>query len=177
MKRNVMIIFAVAILAGLAVFQNHNRSEAALAGSDVEKPKLGFAAPAFELPDLEDMVLRFGGARDKLLLLNFWASWCGPCELEAPDLQELHEQWGDQIEIVGVNATFYDRERYAREFVGQFGLTFPIVMDRDGKVTELYKVSSFPTNLLVDRNGIVRERVSVISKKEWERLFKKWAAQ
>jgi len=169
------MVILIAILTLLAVYQNRT-GEAGPAASMEEKPKVGFLAPAFELPDLEDRPVRAGGASDKLTMINFWASWCGPCDLEAPDLQKLHERHGGKLRIIGVNSTKYDREREARAFVDGHGLTFTILMDRTGEVTELYKVSQFPTTLLVDRNGVIRERIiGVLSRAQWEALIDKWS--
>ena len=110
-----------------------------------------------------------------MTLVNFWASWCGPCELEAPDLQELHEKYGEQILMYGVNATKFDKERAAREFVEEYKFTFPILMDRVGDVTKQYKVSTFPTSFIIDSEGIIRERVNgVITLQQWEKLIEKW---
>ena len=165
----------IMILTILAVHQN--RTDAARPSAETEeKPKVGYRAPAFELPDLEDRPVRAGGASGKLTMINFWASWCGPCVLEAPDLQELHERHKDRLLLIGVNSTMYDREREARAFVDEHGLTFPILMDRNGDVTELYRVRQFPTTLLVDRDGVIRERViGVRSKAQWEALIDKWS--
>lgn len=175
MKRTIVLLFLVVILSGAAIYQNNDKLEEALAASSETNPKPGFTAPSLELPDLDDKPLAVGGKRDKLLLLNFWASWCGPCELEAPDLQELAQKYGDKMDLYGVNATTYDKERQAREFVDEFGLSFPILMDREGNATEKYKVTTFPTSFIIDSNGIVRERVpGVISLNEWEALIEKW---
>ncbi|BBH19327.1 thioredoxin [Paenibacillus baekrokdamisoli] len=175
MKRSLVLLVVVLLLAGAAVYQNRGKQEVALAASSDMKPKPGFTAPTLQLPNLSDQSMAIGGKRDKLLLINFWASWCGPCELEAPDMQDLSVKYGGLLELYGVNATSYDKERQAREFVDQQKLTFPILMDRDGKATDLYKVTSFPTSLLVDSEGIVRERITgVITKSKWEGLIEKW---
>lgn len=175
MKRTIVLLILVFVLSGAAIYQNNDKMGDALAASSEMNPKPGFTAPTLELPDLDDKPLAIGGKKDKLLLLNFWASWCGPCELEAPDLLELSKKYGDKLELYGVNATTYDKERQAREFVEEFELSFPILMDRDGKATELYKVTTFPTSFIIDSNGIVRERVpGVISLNEWEDLIEKW---
>ncbi|MNR46520.1 Thiol-disulfide oxidoreductase ResA [compost metagenome] len=77
--------------------------------------------------------------------------------------------------LYGVNSTNYDKERDARKFVQDHGFTFPILMDRDGTVTGLYKVNTFPTSFLIDANGVIRERINgVITYGEWERLINKW---
>jgi cytochrome c biogenesis protein CcmG/thiol:disulfide interchange protein DsbE len=168
MKRNIWIAAVVVMMAGFAIYQNIDKEKPAAAESAVAKPKDGYAAPEFKLPDLKDQTVQVGGAKDKLTFINFWASWCGPCELEMPDLQQLHDKYGDRLDVYGVNATNYDRERQARSFVDEHELTFPILMDRDGEVVALYKVAQFPTSLLIDQNGIVRKRVTgVIPKEQW----------
>lgn len=100
MKR-VAALFTIALLfAGLAVFQykNDDSDSAAIAATSVDfKPKAGFQATTFKLPDLDEKSYEIGGKQDKLTFVNFWASWCGPCELEAPDLQRLHEQYGEKF--------------------------------------------------------------------------------
>ncbi|PZD95964.1 TlpA family protein disulfide reductase [Paenibacillus sambharensis] len=178
-RSRVWLICAIAILlAGFAVYMETDEEPVVSAGpvSGEAKPKVGYTAPVFELPDLNDQAIRVGGTGDKLVLINFWASWCGPCVMEAPDLQELHEAYGDKVTIVGVNATKFDREREARQFVDEYEFTFPVLMDRKGMVTELYRVSEFPTSLLVDRMGIVRERVTgVIPSSKWRTLIDKWS--
>ncbi|MCU6707620.1 TlpA family protein disulfide reductase [Paenibacillus sp. J5C_2022] len=178
--RNIVTLFIVAILfAGLGTYQYMTR-EAEAAGSgavDEEfKPKAGYMAQPFGLPDLDDRIVSAGEAGDKLQLVNFWASWCGPCELEAPDLQKLHEQYGESVALYGVNSTYYDKERDARKFVDTYQFTFPVLMDREGTITNQYKVKVYPTTFLIDSEGVIRERINgVIPYEEWERLIEKWS--
>ncbi|WP_168119348.1 TlpA disulfide reductase family protein [Paenibacillus sp. HB172176] len=180
--KKTMILFVLAfVFAGLAIYQyTQNGSDSvteAAADSSVEfKPKAGSKSLSFELPGLGDETYAVGGEGEKLTLVNFWASWCGPCELEAPDLQKLYTQYGDRIALYGVNATNFDKERSAREFVEEQGFTFPILMDRDGNITKAYKVNAFPTTFVIDSEGIIRERVNgVITYEEWQRMIEKWA--
>ncbi|MBD2846056.1 TlpA family protein disulfide reductase [Paenibacillus sp. IB182496] len=159
----------LSLLAALAL------SGTAAQAAPAVKPKPGYAAPALHLQGMNELDYETGGQSDKLVLLNFWASWCGPCGMEAPMLQALHRELPDTVAMYGINATAYDSERHAREFVEHYGLTFPILMDRNGKATELYKVSQFPTTLLIDRKGVVRERViGVIDKEDWMARIQKW---
>jgi len=178
MRRSWAMLIVLALLTGLAYYQHANRDEDGVLAAAMQedmKPKKGYRAPSFELPDLNDQSVPVGGAANQLTMINFWASWCGPCVMEAPDLQELHEKYGDRMLLLGVNATHYDREREARQFVDDYGLTFPILMDRKGDVTDLYKIAQFPTTLLVDRQGIVRERITgVIPRVKWDSLIEKW---
>ncbi|MBB3109969.1 thiol-disulfide isomerase/thioredoxin [Paenibacillus phyllosphaerae] len=188
MKRSLILLAVVVVMIGVAVYQNIEKSKplasattaleessSANAASVEVKPKPGYTAPVLTLPDLADQNMVVGGQNDKLVLVNFWASWCGPCELEAPDLQALSEEYKDGMVLLGVNATSYDKERQAREFVDQQKFTFPILMDREGAATEQYKITSFPTSLIIDQNGIVRERVTgVITKAAWKEKIDKW---
>lgn len=179
--RTITAWFAIAfICAGLGIFQYMQQD--ANAASDVSapsgfKPKAGYDSIPISLPGMDEQSYTVGGktSGEKLLFVNFWASWCGPCEMEAADLQKLHEQYGDVMTLYGVNSTNYDKERSAREFVEEHGLTFPMLMDREGAVTKQYKVNTFPTSFLIDGNGVIRERINgVITYGEWERLIRKW---
>lgn len=178
MKKIISIFVVAFILAGLAIYQYADKdpkSISSAAPSDEFKPKAGYEAAEFQLQGLDEQTYAVGGKENKLIFVNFWASWCGPCELEAPDLQKLHENYSDVMTIYGVNATHYDKERTARQFVEDFEFTFPILMDREGGVTSQYKVNTFPTNFLIDKDGIIRERINgVITYEEWERLIQKW---
>ncbi|MHA7962660.1 TlpA family protein disulfide reductase [Paenibacillus sp. CAU 1782] len=176
--KNVIAIFTIAfLLSGLAIYQymsNNDSSPKAVEAAADFKPKAGYQAAVFKLPNLEDETVAVGEGGG-LALVNFWASWCGPCELEAPDLQKLHENYGKVMTLYGVNSTNYDKERDARKFVQDHGFTFPILMDREGTVTGLYKVNTFPTSFLIDADGVIRERINgVITYGEWERLINKW---
>ena len=108
-------------------------------------------APSFDLP-----LLGGGGRLDSAALrgrpivLNFWASWCGPCEEEAPILQAASKRYPDLV-VIGINAQ--DFEGDARRFVKRQQLTYPNVRDGSGALLERYGVSGFPETWFVDRNG------------------------
>ncbi|WP_411551962.1 TlpA family protein disulfide reductase [Paenibacillus lautus] len=163
MKRNIIIIVLLLIAAGAVVYNQ--------AGDDIqavfmqEKPlptetgaKAGLLAPTFTLKGMDDKSYSGGGARDKALLVNFWASWCEPCKQEAPELDKLAAEYADKLEIFGVNVSKYDNAKKARQFVQDFNLQYPILLDTKGEVfEELYKGQVFPTNVLIDRNGVIQE--------------------
>ena len=171
----VIVIAGAAALVGAVWWKNGTMDDRKLSSSTLaqdqegSKPKEGYNAPGFTLKGINEAEYSIGGPRSKPVLLNFWASWCGPCDMEAPDLQALYEKYGDQIDFYGVNATSYDRERDARAFVEEKKLTFPIPMDREGEVIKLYKVSNFPTSLLIAPDGKVIERITgLITRSDWE---------
>src|SRR5690606_35627931 len=107
-KRNALILLG-AIAAVIAVVVWQWPGDGPQAESAATAPLEGEAAPAFSLPGLDGgKVYSVGGRRDKPLIVNFWASWCGPCEKEMPELKALYEKYKDRIDLYAVNATKYD---------------------------------------------------------------------
>jgi peroxiredoxin len=121
----------------------------------------GRAAPNFRLaPVDEGSPLTLSDYRGKWVLLNFWASWCGPCRGETPELQAFWERMEAQgLVVIGVNQQ--ETPDTARNFTEEFGVTYPVVLDRDGDVSVAYRVGSgLPISMLVDPEGVI-ERVFI----------------
>lgn len=115
----------------------------------------GRAAPAFRLRSLDGSVAELADYRGKYVLLNFWASWCGPCRGETPALQAFFERESPGLVVVGVNQQ--EGPDTARAFTEQFAVTYPIVLDRDGQVSGAYRVSTgLPVSFLIDPEGVIR---------------------
>ncbi|CAH8772071.1 TlpA family protein disulfide reductase [Paenibacillus dendritiformis] len=120
-------------------------------------PQVGKLAPSFTLKTDEGTKYEVGGKQDKPIFLNFWASWCTPCQAEAPDLVKLHAKYKDNLELLSVNVTNYDTKEKAKEFVNQYGMVNPVLWDEKGEAYKLYNGIAFPTNILIDKNGVIRE--------------------
>ncbi|GMK39606.1 thioredoxin [Paenibacillus sp. CCS19] len=175
-RKLILVFLCIAALVVVAIVQ-YTQDKAEAETTTASKPKAGYPAPVIELPNLQDEIVTLGGKNDKIQLINFWAAWCGPCELEAPDLQKSFEKYGDKISFLGVNATKFDRERDARNFVDEQKLTFPILMDREGDATDEYKVKSFPTTFVVDNNGTIVERIDgVMTEEDVARIVKQYVS-
>ncbi|WP_410511802.1 TlpA disulfide reductase family protein [Paenibacillus sp. BR2-3] len=177
-KRNITVIALVVFLAVLAltrnrtaesvpVFQQQNESKAE---SGV---KAGLLAPSFTLQGEGNTTFSVGGPRDKAVLVNFWASWCEPCQLEAPELNEMAKKYKDVLDIYGVNVTSHDYKPNAERFIKKYNLTFPAMFDLKGEVFAKYNGVVFPTNVFIDKNGVISDVVlGVLSPEELEEKIK-----
>ena len=123
-------------------------------------PRQGFRAPDFTLQTLDGETVTLSDLQGQAVLVNMWASWCGPCRAEMPAMQRVYEDYRDQgFTIAAVNITSQDSVSAAQSFVDGYGLTFPVLLDRNGEVAEAYNLSAFPSSYFIDRYGIVQEVV------------------
>ena len=111
-------------------------------------------APDFMVYDGDGNGVNLSDYFGKPIVLNFWASWCGPCKSEMPDFQKVFEELGDEVQFLMVNATG-GRETLdtAKAFIANSGYTFPVLYDADGDASMTYRVYSLPTTYFIDANG------------------------
>jgi peroxiredoxin len=112
-------------------------------------------APTFSLPSRAGDTVSLDQLKGKVVMLNFWASWCGPCRTEMPLLEQMHKRYSSLgFTLVGVNveANTADAERWLKDTP----VSFPVLFDRDSKVSKLYDVSAMPSTVFIDRKGNVR---------------------
>jgi peroxiredoxin len=120
-------------------------------------PLVGYPAPDFALKSLTGESVRLSDFKGKPVLINFWATWCGPCRAEFPDFQEAATNNPDTLVIIGVNNTISDPPEQVAAFVTEFGVTFPILLDEQGAVMKQYRVLGMPTSIFVGRDGVIQE--------------------
>jgi peroxiredoxin len=119
-------------------------------------PKVGALAPDFTLPDLEGKPVSLSSFRGKVVILNFFATWCPPCRAEMPDLEVVYKELkGQGFEVVAID--LQEDERAVKGFASSLGLTFPILLDREASVFGQYHVTGLPTSYFIDREGVIRE--------------------
>lgn len=141
MKNTIAIVFLV-IVAGL--------SAPAFAGATTGK-----AAPEFTLPSMSGSNLRLKEQRGKVVMLNFWATWCGPCRQEMPLLDKLYRQYRSKgFQLLGVNID--NDKKNASNMARKLGVSFPVLFDPEKKTADSYGVSAMPYTVMIDRDGVVR---------------------
>ena len=151
-------ILVLVIGAGWMVFLPPQPGSAT--GGRIPAPGEGFLAPDFTLQDAQGGTVRLSDLRGRPVLLNLWASWCPPCQAEMPAMQKTFERYAEEgFTILAVNTTYQDDLTAAMSFVAQHGLTFPILLDLDGSVSQMYRVRSMPTSFFIDREGVIRRVV------------------
>jgi peroxiredoxin len=112
-------------------------------------------APDFTLQSAEGRNLRLVEQRGQVVLINFWASWCGPCRVEMPHLNRLHDKYkASGFTVLGVNID--DDPRHGAATAVRWGIRFPVLLDADKAVTRRYDLGAMPSTVLVDRDGRIR---------------------
>jgi peroxiredoxin len=112
-------------------------------------------APDFTLHTLGGPNLRLQEQRGRVVLVNFWATWCAPCRLEMPQLNKLYEKYrASGFVLLGVNVD--DDTRHAADMATKLGLKFPVLLDTDKAISHLYDLNTMPSSVLIDRDGRVR---------------------
>ena len=128
---------------------------AAGAGAAVPAVTPSALAPDFTLRTVGGPNLRLHEQRGHVVLVNFWATWCGPCRQEMPHLNRLYEKYRSSgFQLLGVNID--DDARAATELAAKLGVKFPVLLDSDKKVSRLYDMSAMPATIVIDRDGRVR---------------------
>jgi peroxiredoxin len=121
--------------------------------------KLGEPAPNFQLRDLDGHLVALSDMRGKVVLLNFWATWCGPCRVEMPAMEKLYRTFlRKDFEILAVS-TDAQGELVTRPFQQENRLTFPILHDADYIVGLTYGARTLPMTFMVDREGVIRHQI------------------
>ncbi len=129
---------------------------ASLVGDHEVSPLLGKQAQNFKLPALkEGNSIHLENYKGKLIMLDFWATWCNPCLQELPILQKIYDKYKEKgVVFIAVNSG--EKKKTVLDFIEKEGYTFPVALDIEGKVAELYEVDAYPTLIIIDKEGKIQ---------------------
>lgn len=128
-----------------------------LLGSSPAVPQVGDPAPDFEYTLADGTVTRLSDLRGKKVLINFWATWCAPCRLEMPALQEASLEYADAgLVVLGVNLV--ESPNDIVPFGNEFGITFPLITNRSGDIRDAYAAQNIPTSYFINSDGTIADK-------------------
>lgn len=141
------------------IFISADRSGTSTSG-EIPAPQQGFLAPDFELKTPTGEVVKLSELRGQAVLVNLWATWCPPCRAEMQSIEKVYQEFkGQGFTVLAVNMTYQDDPLAITPFVGEQGLTFPILLDETGEIAKAYQLRSLPSSYFIGRDGIINEVV------------------
>lgn len=162
-----LFIAGITLLLWMALQSNNGQTAAQSAPQVMEQ---GQPAPTFTSPALTGGEIALADYAGEVVVVNFWATWCPPCKAEMPGINAFYERYQDEgLVVLAVNAK--ESEGLVRPFIEASGFTFPVLLDPAGSVVSQYQVRSFPTTIIIDRDGVVRHiQVGMISEAGLEEI-------
>lgn len=153
------LIVVALIVGGVGIGLDAAETDDSTSANSLEPaPVAGHPAPDFTLKTPDGRKISLSDFKGQPVIINFWATWCGPCRVEMPHLQAAYEaHQADGLVVLGVNLTERDSPQHVPDFLAEFGLTFPVVLDEDGSVAETYRVFGQPASIFVDKDGIIHQ--------------------
>lgn len=122
-------------------------------GGGSEEPVSNNIAPDFTVYDQEGNPVKLSQLRGKPVVLNMWASWCGPCKSEMPGFQAMYEKYGEDVHFMMINLTAQDNLEDAQSLISQKGYTFPVYFDKDNSTAASYSTGSIPMSFFINSKG------------------------
>jgi len=155
LKGIAVIILASAVVSGLVMAGCSNDT---FNLPPAEEVNVGSPAPDFQLSDLDGKTVSLSDFQGKPVLINFWASWCRPCRVEMPYIQQVSEEWADKgLVVLAINIGETPSE--IKRFMRDYELSLPVLLDIKRVVADKYNVWNIPTTIFIDKNGIIQAKV------------------
>ena len=150
MNKRLIAILVVILTAGLVI-------TGCTAGSE-PTATVGNVAPDFQLQNLDGQSITLSDLKGNPVLINFWATWCGPCVSEMPHLQEIHNEWSDRgLIVLAIN--WGESASEVEQFLQAHNLSLPVLLDTKKVVAQKYGIRAFPTTFFINKDGIIQVKV------------------
>ena len=120
--------------------------------------KIGQVAPTFKLPDLTGQQISLDQFKGKIVMLDFWATWCGPCRMTMPIVENLQKEYADSLVLLTIN--LQETQDVVRDYIHAQGIRSRVLLDEEGTVGTMYEAQEIPLQVLIDKQGIVRFAMS-----------------
>lgn len=133
----------------------------------IQPTRAGAKAPNFSLEDLRGKKSELKHYRGKVVFLNFWATWCGPCKEEMPSMEELCKRFKDKDFVFLAVSVDYEGVKPVKDFIDKHRYTFPVLIDPKCETLDLFEVKGIPTTFLIDKKGIIVGKA--IGPKDWQK--------
>ena len=155
----IRVVIGLAVLGGilgvLVLLDRDGDNASALGALDSRPPEVGGPAPQFALRSPDGQVVQLSDFEGQVVWINFWASWCGPCRRELPDIQQLAAEFEDDGLVV-LTLNQGESSKKATDFWEELDLDLRILLDSDEEVAEQYRLIGLPNNYFIDKDGILR---------------------
>ncbi len=132
--------------------ENHLRGKIA--------PYEGFMAPDFTFPDIHGKSVSLSHFKGKVVFLNIWATWCGPCRTEMPDMEKLYQKFKKEDFVILAVSIDLQGKSVVIPFIQELGLTFPVLLDPDGTIQNVYEIKALPSSFIIDKEGFIELRIT-----------------
>jgi len=164
-KKNYLLYLLLAVLAIVVIYRIHNTADSQIQIKSQVGSEIGMQAPDFTLRNLNGNLERLSSFKDKVIILNFWATWCAPCLEEMPAFEKIYRRYRSQgLTVIAVSLDKGDTSK-VEKFVDEHSLTFPVLLDLDGIAEKIYPSFTIPFTYVIDKKGIIVARVD--GEKNW----------
>ncbi|MBN1907417.1 MAG: TlpA family protein disulfide reductase [Deltaproteobacteria bacterium] len=159
-KSNLRIILFIPIaIIALALFVTLRHKSPPSVDVDIPHTQNGPMAPDFSLPDLDGRMVNLSSYKGRVVIVNIWATWCPPCVAEAPSLDKLYKIFKEEgLELLAVSVD-KDGKRAVEPFMKKKNLSFPVLLDPDGRVAGLYRTRGVPESFIVKKDGTIDNKI------------------
>ena len=159
LKKHYLLYLLLAVLAMVVIYRIQNPAESQIEIKSQVGSEIGMQAPDLILRNLGGNIEGLSGFKDKVIILNFWATWCAPCLEEMPAFEKIYRRYRSQgLTVIAVSLDKGDTSK-VEKFVDEHNLTFPVLLDLDGIAEKIYPSFTIPFTYVIDKKGIIVARV------------------